>query len=410
MLLSKAVGVTMRQIFFYFSHLWHSKIIRSLSRFTLIGSAAFILSILFNWNSPEIFTQARNMLTSSKLRKNSAIVLTNCRQITVTCPTQDLTYIPDELHHLSPTWLHENLTNYPYQILVNSQKQNEQNPDEIVGRIYYLDALLNEDFRNYKEENQGFNHWTTALFFTGGLTTWITLETFLSYRQKFKNQTQLELNNQLDYLKQKIEILLNDIEQIQNNLSNENNHKKELQLLIAAKNAELEQVRRDAQEFEQYVLAEYQILERENHDLLEENQELSLQIGSAKEEINHLQLILNELKLQPKYDVFSSDDLAEWEEEKFLLTFSKQARSQLFELAHTDQKKYKKVLKTLNTMSLNLRHHSLQTHEYGDFSGSKGEKVFESYVEHRTPGAWRIFWYYGPGQGFLTIYKIIPHP
>jgi hypothetical protein len=42
--------------------------------------------------------------------------------------------------------------------------------------------------------------------------------------------------------------------------------------------------------------------------------------------------------------------------------------------------------------------------------GPKGEKIFESYAQNKTPGAHRIFWYYGPGKRELTVVAITPHP
>lgn len=65
---------------------------------------------------------------------------------------------------------------------------------------------------------------------------------------------------------------------------------------------------------------------------------------------------------------------------------------------------------TLALMETDLRHPSLQTHEYSDLEGAKGEKVFESYAQNRTPGAYRIFWHYGPQKGQITVVAIIPHP
>ena len=43
-------------------------------------------------------------------------------------------------------------------------------------------------------------------------------------------------------------------------------------------------------------------------------------------------------------------------------------------------------------------------------SGPNNEEVFEAYVENKTPAAFRVFWYYGPGQGVITILAITPHP
>jgi len=37
-------------------------------------------------------------------------------------------------------------------------------------------------------------------------------------------------------------------------------------------------------------------------------------------------------------------------------------------------------------------------------------KVWQSYLENRTPAAGRIFWAYGPGKGEITILAVEPHP
>ncbi len=95
---------------------------------------------------------------------------------------------------------------------------------------------------------------------------------------------------------------------------------------------------------------------------------------------------------------------------EFRLEFQPEAERALLKLEQTDPKKYKKILKTLALMETNLRHPSLKTHEYGSLQGRNGEKVFEAYVENRTPGAFRVFWHYGPEQEILTILAITPHP
>lgn len=70
----------------------------------------------------------------------------------------------------------------------------------------------------------------------------------------------------------------------------------------------------------------------------------------------------------------------------------------------------KAVLKTLKLMKENLKHPSLNTHKYSDLQGPNGEDIFESYAQNNTPGAYRIFWYYGPGRAVITILAITPHP
>lgn len=95
---------------------------------------------------------------------------------------------------------------------------------------------------------------------------------------------------------------------------------------------------------------------------------------------------------------------------KFKLKFTTEAKNSLTNLQKADAKKYKKVLKTLGLMEVNLRHPSLNTHKYDSISGPNDEEVFEAYVENKTPAAFRVFWYYGPNRDELTILAITPHP
>lgn len=94
----------------------------------------------------------------------------------------------------------------------------------------------------------------------------------------------------------------------------------------------------------------------------------------------------------------------------FSLQFTTIAAQTLEDLAKSDPKKHRKVIKTLALMETNRRHPGLKTHKYSSLSGPKGEEVFEAYVENKTPGAFRIFWYYGPSSGLMTILAITPHP
>ena len=91
----------------------------------------------------------------------------------------------------------------------------------------------------------------------------------------------------------------------------------------------------------------------------------------------------------------------------FSLQFTAIAAQTLQDLAQSDPKKHRKVSKTLALMEINLRHPGLKTHKYNSLIGPKEEEVF---VENKTPGAFRIFWYYGPGSGVMTILAITPHP
>jgi len=76
----------------------------------------------------------------------------------------------------------------------------------------------------------------------------------------------------------------------------------------------------------------------------------------------------------------------------------------------SQKKRYKAVKKTIKFLAINPRHNSLQTHEYLSLKGPNGEKVFEAYAEQNTPAAYRVFWYYGPARGLITIFAITSHP
>ena len=97
---------------------------------------------------------------------------------------------------------------------------------------------------------------------------------------------------------------------------------------------------------------------------------------------------------------------------RFKLEFTDQAKVDLqeFENDNSKLKHLKSVRKCLGLMEQNLRHPSLQTHQIFQYRGPNGEKVFESYPETRTPGAYRIFWYYGKKQGTIIVTSIVKHP
>lgn len=73
---------------------------------------------------------------------------------------------------------------------------------------------------------------------------------------------------------------------------------------------------------------------------------------------------------------------------------------------------FKQVEKCLRLLLDNPRHPGLQTHEYQSIRNpfDAKAKVFEAYVQNRTPGAYRIFWCYGPDPRDITIIAITPHP
>ena len=96
----------------------------------------------------------------------------------------------------------------------------------------------------------------------------------------------------------------------------------------------------------------------------------------------------------------------------FDLYFSDQAKDQLKNLKADKGllKRYKAVTGALKKLQQNPRYQSLQTHEFYSLSGPNGKKIFEAYAQQNTPAAYRIFFYYGPVKGEISILSIIPHP
>ena len=76
----------------------------------------------------------------------------------------------------------------------------------------------------------------------------------------------------------------------------------------------------------------------------------------------------------------------------------------------SQKKRYNAVKKTIRFLAGNPRHKSLQTHPYLSLKGPNREEVFEAYAEQKTPAAYRVFWFYGPSRGKITIFAITPHP
>lgn len=96
----------------------------------------------------------------------------------------------------------------------------------------------------------------------------------------------------------------------------------------------------------------------------------------------------------------------------FELRFTAEARAILqdMEAGGRYQAKLSKVRACLARLADNPRHPGLQAHRYQSKRGPYGGDMWEVYVENRTPSAWRVWFWYGPGQGEITILAIAPHP
>jgi hypothetical protein len=75
------------------------------------------------------------------------------------------------------------------------------------------------------------------------------------------------------------------------------------------------------------------------------------------------------------------------------------------------------VKKAIGYLEVDPHHPGLRTHEFTSLSALGGEKVFEAYAQNKTPGAYRIFWHYGPDEvkgkkrtPVITIVAITRHP
>ena len=97
----------------------------------------------------------------------------------------------------------------------------------------------------------------------------------------------------------------------------------------------------------------------------------------------------------------------------YQLRFARRAAIALKDLEQGDanqQAKLRKVRKALVRLAENPRHPGLVSHLYESFPVDRDVTVWDSYVENRTPGAWRIFWCYGPAKGVITVLAITPDP
>jgi hypothetical protein len=75
-----------------------------------------------------------------------------------------------------------------------------------------------------------------------------------------------------------------------------------------------------------------------------------------------------------------------------------------------DRELFKKWSKAMAQLRENPFHPGLESHEIDALTQKLGRKVFQSYLENRTPAAGRLFWVYGPGPGEITVVGLEPHP
>jgi hypothetical protein len=86
------------------------------------------------------------------------------------------------------------------------------------------------------------------------------------------------------------------------------------------------------------------------------------------------------------------------------------ARKQAGKLDRAEERFFKKWVKALGYLSENPRHNNLASHEIEDLTRKHGIKIFQSYLENKTPAAGRMFWAYGPDKEDITILAVKSHP
>ena len=79
-------------------------------------------------------------------------------------------------------------------------------------------------------------------------------------------------------------------------------------------------------------------------------------------------------------------------------------------LSGKEEQIFKKLIKVFKFLSENPKYNSLATHEITELSDKFGLKIWQSYIENKTPAAGRIFWTYGPEKNQITILAIESHP
>lgn len=71
---------------------------------------------------------------------------------------------------------------------------------------------------------------------------------------------------------------------------------------------------------------------------------------------------------------------------------------------------FQKLKKAFRHLAHDPCHPGLESHEITALTKRYGQKVFQSYLENKTPSAGRMFWVYRPDRRQITVIGIEPHP
>jgi hypothetical protein len=87
---------------------------------------------------------------------------------------------------------------------------------------------------------------------------------------------------------------------------------------------------------------------------------------------------------------------------------SSEAKKQIQDIMNNPSKKglQKQLKKSLGFLKSDPKYPSLNSHPIGEIDGLK---VWTSYVQNRTPQAYRILWTYGNTKNTIYLLQVIPH-
>jgi hypothetical protein len=96
----------------------------------------------------------------------------------------------------------------------------------------------------------------------------------------------------------------------------------------------------------------------------------------------------------------------------FILLLTENVTATIADLERSDLGKYRKVVRCLAKLEQDPNYPSLASHRFETIKtlGPDREPIGESYVENDAPSAGRIWWFYGPDRGEITVVNIGPHP
>jgi hypothetical protein len=98
--------------------------------------------------------------------------------------------------------------------------------------------------------------------------------------------------------------------------------------------------------------------------------------------------------------------------QKFRLQLTPECKAQLSAVSANPQREGLEfqIKAAITKLLHDPKYKGLNTHRFQALSEKYQCDVWESYVQNNTPGAWRLFWRYGPDEKDITLLLVTPHP